>query len=444
MSSVIEAPRYFCTLGSQQTVLAIQRAIPILHAGPGCSAKLWEGLSFYCGFQGTGYAGGSAIPCTNASEKEVVFGGEERLRKTITGALKVMDGDLFVVLTGCVADIVGDNTGRVVREFQEQGVPIVYAETGGFRGTTYQGYEIVTKAIIKQLLDARSHNVTPGLVNVWSVVPYQDPFWSGNLQAIKALLAGIGLEANLLFGPLSDGVQAWKRIPTAQINLVLSPWVGLKTAQLLEETFATPFLHCPVMPIGATETSRFLRQVAACMGLDETRVKRFIDDQESCYYYYLERAADFLLGYRHSLPVRFVNIADSFYTLGISRFLANDLGLLPGPQFVVDETPEEYRERIILELSNLAPLISAEVSFISDSGAIHSKLKTNTDLKRPLILGSDWDRDVAVELKGSYIGISLPLTDGLILDHSYIGYQGGLRLAEDIYRSVLREGLKGC
>lgn len=32
MSTAIEAPRHFCMLGSQQTVLAIQRAVPVLHA----------------------------------------------------------------------------------------------------------------------------------------------------------------------------------------------------------------------------------------------------------------------------------------------------------------------------------------------------------------------------------------------------------------------------
>ena len=130
MSTAIEQPRHFCTLGAQQSVVAIERAIPIIHAGPGCSGKLWGGLSFCNGFQGAGYAGGGAIPCTNSGEREVVFGGEERLRQVIEGALKVMDADLFVVLTGCTADIVGDDTATVVREFRAEGVPIVFAETG--------------------------------------------------------------------------------------------------------------------------------------------------------------------------------------------------------------------------------------------------------------------------------------------------------------------------
>lgn len=437
MSNVIEAPRHFCTLGSQQVVLAIEKAIPILHAGPGCSQKLWEGLSFYNGFQGTGYAGGSAVPCTNATENEVIFGGEQRLREVIEGSLKVMDGELFVVLTGCLPDLIGDDTMRVVREFQERGAPIVYAETGGFKGTTYQGYDIVVEAIVKQFLTADSNQVIPGLVNIWSAVPYQDPFWSGNLQAIKDLLAGIGLEANILFGPQSGGIQAWKKVPAAQFNLVISPWVGLNIAQLLEEEFGTPFLHYPVFPIGATETSRFLREVANFANLETNRIETFISQQEANFFYYLERAADFFLGYRYYLPGHFVTVADSFYALGVSRFLVNDVGLLPGPQFITDETPEEYQAKIVAEFSNLAPKVSAEVRFIADSGVIHDELRKLSHLRQPLILGSDWDRDIAAKLPGYHVGIALPLTDCLILNRSYIGYQGGLRLIEDIYRSVL-------
>jgi nitrogenase molybdenum-iron protein beta chain len=435
MSTVIEAPRHFCTLGSQQTVLAIERALPILHAGPGCGSKLWSGLSFCNGFQGSGHFGGGAVPSSNVSEQEAVFGGTERLQKLIQGALKVMDADLFVVLTGCVPDLVGDDTGQVVREFQAQGVPIVYAETGGFKGTTYQGHELVLKAIIDQFLKPTAEKIS-GLVNVWSVVPYLDPFWSGNLQSLKELLTGIGLEVNILFGPGSGGVKSWQKIPAAQFNLVVSPWVGVKTAEYLREKFDTPFLHYPVLPIGATQTSHFLRTVGQFAGIDKQKVEKFIIHQESNFFYYLERAADFLLEFRYDLPGRFVNIADAAYALGVSRFLTNDLGLLPGEQFITDETPEEYRELIRKQFNNLALNVAAAVTFTPDSGEINQELRSQQKI-HPLIIGSIWDKDIAAELKGYHVSISLPVTERLVLDRSYVGYQGGLRLAEDIYGAVL-------
>ncbi|MDP4178837.1 MAG: nitrogenase component 1, partial [Bacillota bacterium] len=185
MSNVIEQPRYTCAIGAQQTVLAIRGAVPILHCGPGCSNKVSLNLTTSAGYQGDSDFGGAHIPSTNSAEKDIVFGGEEKLDGTIEGALKVLKGDLYVVLTGCTADIVGDDVASVVANYQKQGKPVINAETAGFKGSNYVGHELVIKSIIEQYIGDVKPNVRKGLVNVFSVVPNQDPFWRGDLKEIK-------------------------------------------------------------------------------------------------------------------------------------------------------------------------------------------------------------------------------------------------------------------
>ena len=435
-TTVIEQPRHFCALSAQQSVVAIPRAIPIVHAGPGCSGKLYGGLSFRNGFQGASYSGGTAIPCTNMCEQDVVFGGEGRLHKVIEGALKVMDGDLFVVLTGCTADLVGDDVGRVVREFRQRGAPIVHASTGGFKGTGYFGHELLVRAIIDQFLET-SPKIESDLVNVWSVVPYHDTFWNGNLQAIRDLLAEIGLRANILFGHASGGIEAWKQAPAAGFNLVLSPWVGLSVAERLQERFGTPYLHYPTLPIGAVETSKFLRHVARYAEIPSSRVESVVSREEAYFYHYLERSADFFLECRWDLPSHFINIADSFYTLGVSRFLASELGLLPDIQFITDQPPEKYHSFLREQFLELTADISADVVFSPDGGEISEAILERRFEQPPLILGSSWDRSLAKRIAGHHLSIALPVTDRLVMDRSYVGYRGGLRLIEDIYAAVL-------
>jgi len=435
--TIVEQPRQFCALSGQQTILAIERAIPIVHAGPGCSSMLFGGLAMSNGFQGSGYAGGGTIPSTNTTEREVVFGGADRLRDVIQGALKVLDADLFVVLTGCTADLIGDDVGQVVGAFQQSGVPIAHASTGGFRGSTCFGHETVIQALVEQILEPAPATIS-GLVNVWSVIPYKDTFWAGNLRAIGELLEGIGLEANILFGHDSGGLAAWRRIPAAQFNLVVSPWVGLSVAEALQSAFGTPFLHAPVLPIGAVESSRFLREVGAFAGVDSQKVEAFVAAQESRFYHYLDRAADFFLEARWDLPDRFVNIADSFYTLGIARFLVNELGFLPGHQFITDDPPERYRPALSAVLAQLADRVSADVTYSNDGGEIARTLRAETRSdQRPIVFGTSWDRDIARELRGYCVSVNLPITDRLVLDRAYAGYAGGLRLIEDMYASVL-------
>jgi nitrogenase molybdenum-iron protein beta chain len=431
---VIEQVRYSCALAALHSVLAIDRAVPILHAGPGCGQRLSTALSTTNGYQGTGYAGGHAMPCTNSTEAEVIFGGEKKLKELITHSLEVMDADLYVVLTGCTADIVGDDSTEVARGFQKQGKPVVCAQTGGFSGNNFVGHELILGAIIDQYLQP-SEEIEPGLVNVFSIVPYYDAFWTGNLEEIRKLLEAIGLKANIIFGP-GGGVDALNKVPKAQFNLLLSPWIGLTNVKQLEEKFKTPYLHYPVLPIGPTETSKFLRAVGKYAGLSSEQVEVSIAELEKPYDYYIERSADYLLQARVGLPSRFITISDSFYALGISKFLVNDLGLLPGTQFIIDNIPAKYQADLEEEFKDLSPTISAPVVFTNDSGTIREKLRETKFRGKPLILGSAWDQMIAKELNGYQLSVSFPVADRFILNSTYIGYNGALRLAEDIF-SVL-------
>lgn len=434
MLKFIEQPRYSCAIGAQQTVVAIKRGVPILHAGPGCSSKVSSLIG-----QGEGYAGGNTIPCTNTSEAEVVYGGEGRLRNVIDGAFRVIDADLYVVLTGCTSDIVGDDVGRVTGEYQSEGYPIVFAETGGFKSNNYVSHEGVVKAIIDQYVDVfnKGGNIKKGLVNVFATVPYQDPYWNGNLEEIKRILEGIGLSVNILFGNESGGVAEWKTIPDAQFNILINSWTGVGIVRHLEEKYGTPYIQFPYLPIGGIETTKFLREVAQFGKLDKEAADAFIKKEEEKYYSFIERTADFMLEFRYGIPRRFYTILDATYSIGFSKFLLNELGIIPAKQYIIDDTPEEYKEGIKEQFSKISDLRSAEVSFSVDGGAIQQEIREEPQKNRALILGSGWERDLATDIKGDLLIISAPISYRLVLNCGYAGYNGGLRAIEDIYDRVL-------
>ncbi len=434
MLKFIEQPRYSCAIGAQQTVVAIKRGVPILHAGPGCSSKVSSLIG-----QGEGYAGGNTIPCTNTGEAEVVYGGEGRLRNVVDGAFKVIDADLYVILTGCTSDIVGDDVGRVTGEYQAQGRPVVYAETGGFKSNNYVSHEVVVNAIIDQYVDVHNKggNIRKGLVNVFATVPYQDPYWNGNLEEIKRILEGIGLTVNILFGNESGGVYEWKTIPDAEFNILINTWTGLGIVRHLEEKYGTPYMQFPYLPIGGIETTRFLKQVAGFGELNGEKVDAFIQKEEEKYYSFIERTADFMLEFRYGIPRRFYTILDAAYSIGFSKFLLSELGIIPAKQYVIDDTPEEFREEIKKQFAAISDLRSAEVSFSIDGGAIQQEIREEPQKNRAIILGSGWERDLASDIKADLLIISAPVTYRLVLNCGYAGYNGGLRAIEDIYDRVL-------
>ncbi|HEX9059220.1 MAG TPA: nitrogenase component 1, partial [Clostridia bacterium] len=151
MSSFIEKPRYQCALGGAlTTVNAINRAVAIVHSAPGCASTADSAAKSGSGYWGAGYCDGRATPSTNIIEKEVIFGGEQRLKEQIESTFEIIDADLFTVITGCMTDIIGDDVNAVAEEFRALGKPLVVAETGGFKGNSYKGYDLILQAIVNQ------------------------------------------------------------------------------------------------------------------------------------------------------------------------------------------------------------------------------------------------------------------------------------------------------
>ena len=407
-----------------QTVQAIDRALPILHSGPGCAQKLSENTG------SSGYFSPNIFPCTSINEKDVVFGGVKKLDSTIENALKVIDADLYIVLTGCIPEIVGDDSGEVVSRYEDAEKPVLYAPTAGFKGNNFKGHEQVVDAIVDQYLK-KSDEKIEGLVNIWADVPYQDLFWLGNIRELEKLVSELGLIPNTIFG-YKRGIENINKIPKAQFNLLVSPWVGLGNMKKMERKLGIPYLHYPTLPIGATETSKFLRAVGEFAGVDKDKVEAVINEHEDYYYYLIGRYADLFLENR-VINKQFTVVADAQYSLGITKFLVNDLGLVPAKQFITDDTPKNYRDKITEEFKKLNFGIEADVSFETDGYKIHEEIKTHDYHGYPLVLGGYYEKEVTEDLKGNFLNVSWPHQDKVVFDDFYVGYTGGIRLIEDIY-----------
>ncbi|MCH4190786.1 MAG: hydrogenase [Butyrivibrio sp.] len=444
-NTLVEQAKFTCALGSIQTVLAIPKGIPIVHAGPGCAARQFAFAGNAAGYQGEGYAGGGQISCTNSTQTEVIFGGEKKLRANVDGALKILNGDIYVIQSGCTAGIIGDDIQQVAADYRDEGYPVVAVDTAGFKGNNYLGHELVVNAIIDQYVAGKGKKkIRKGLVNVFSSVPYQDAYWRGDLEEIKRELQGIGLNANILYGPESAGISEWDDIPNAQFNLVIGPWVGVSSAKKLEQKFQTPFLHYPIFPVGLKETGRFLREIGAFAQVESQRVENFIHREERKFKEYFVSFGDLVSDLGPYLPYQLYTVADSNYGIGTSKFLIEELGFTP-EKFYAIESPGSRNEAFISELlTQIDSRYEGNISFQYDNRVIQDEIRD--ELKktkvRSVILGSSWDKKLATENNDSIlIRLSLPITDKVIINKSYFGYRGGLTLMEDIYSSLFDEGM---
>jgi nitrogenase molybdenum-iron protein beta chain len=106
---------------------------------------------------------------------------------------------------------------------------------------------------------------------------------------------------------------------------------------------------------------------------------------------------------------------------------------------VTDNPPEEFRPAIESTFQNVVEGITAPVIFTEDGGVVRDTLRGLKFYTRPFVVGSTWDRVVAREINGYPLSVSMPAADRVILSRTYIGYDGGLRLLEDLLSTVLSD-----
>ena len=423
---VLEAPRWSCSLGGALTTgLGIYGVVPILHSGAGCGLGHQFGMTYASGENAGGALGGTGTPCSCLVEEHVIFGGESKLRNLIKSTIELVKGDLFAVVSGCVPSLIGDDTNAIVREFDGK-ASVIHIKAPGFAGTSYDGYELFFEAVTDQFLQARP--VEKKTINILGVVPFQHLFWKGTLPVLKATFAKLGVDANILFTEFG-GVENLRRLPSAELNLVLSPWNGHRAAGKLEEKFGTPWYAYPAVPVGPKQTTRLVREVAKRLSLDQALVDRVIAHEEHHAYRFAEYFGDgLILGLPHAY---FAVVADTPTAIGVTLYLTNEIAYIPDIVILADNPPEAARPAIVHELTDGIDVANKpEIVFEADSHKIRQKLKNRNFL---FLLASSLEKITAGEEYGAmHHSIAFPSYDRLVLDRTYAGYRGGLALAEEL------------
>jgi nitrogenase molybdenum-iron protein beta chain len=321
-------------------------------------------------------------------------------------------------------------------------VPIIGAATGGFRGDSYWGYDLVLQALIKDYLEQDLDRVK-GRVNLWGIVPYMDPFWRGNLEGVRGLLELLGLEVNSFFTP-ADSLEAIRQAGSAELNIVVSDLYGQGAAQLFERRHGTPFITVP-LPVGVSASEQFLKAVAQALSLDGDRVRQVIDREKRHYYQILEPLTDC---YNDLDLQRYaVVVGDGNYAPALTRFLADDLGWLPVLIVVTDQVSEEDKPRLAARVEQLASGYRTALVFDSDTSEVLGHLnrvwprscgqKYHNAFSPAFVVGSSLDRELAQSIGAAHLSVSFPVANRAVLDRGYTGFRGGLRLAEDLVSAVV-------
>lgn len=429
MSQVTENPKGGCVLAGINSVLgAIDRVCPIYHSGPGCCMQTTAADQGQSGHKSSRFVSSVSLPSTNMLEKEVVFGGTEKLRTTVQGAIDIIDADAYFVLTGCTAGIIGDDIVSVTEEFQDKGYSVYSIETPGFVGDSNLGYETVWTTMINQVIEEDVPK-DDKLVNIFGIIPYHDPFWSGVLEEIDRILSALGLKVNTFFTK-HQGIETIRKCSGAALNIIINPWLFKGPAKKMEQKFGIPSIRVPGLFVGATDTTKFVRQVAEAMHLDQEIVDKVIAAEEEYVYDYLAQSVG-VVSWK-----RFAVVADANNAVGITRYLANDFSFTP--VLVIVSEPlfrQEDKDRIVAQIEDLEYAKPPKVIFASDQYEINQALREEEE-EITLLIGSSNEREVALEKDIQFILAAFPMNERLVFNRTYAGYRGSLTFTEDLYDNL--------
>lgn len=430
MSDIIKNPRNGCALhGALQTVQEIQGIVPVVHANAGCGV-----INYLAGkTQGNGFGrySGFATPGTAAQERHVIFGGASRLREQIKNTIKVVNGDLYVILNSCESAMVGDDVDAMTREIVEQGEPVVDTLVAGFNGGSHYGYERVLADILKSIDGVKKDERNPqlNLINIFGIIPEKDLFWQGNLEEIKRILEGAGLKANLFFG-VNGSVSDLVNAKNAAASLVFGRW-GELPAKVLKEKYDIPYLIESSLPVNSDDEEKLIERLSGIVSTDKEKAEEFIRHEKEYEDYYLSRIRDDIFEY--DFGQRTVIVGDEEQVIRLGKIFNEYLGKQVVAAVVTDALKkDEDHDTDNTELLNQT---AEKIYITSDEKEIEDVIKRT---KAEAVIGSSLERRVTDKHDISLLELSFPVYQKSILNRKSAGINGLIEILED-YIDVIKK-----
>jgi nitrogenase molybdenum-iron protein alpha/beta subunit len=251
-----------CTLtGALSVTTQVRDAITIIHGPKGCTHHNFS-LLHTTGLDNDRVLLPDMIS-TGLEESDIIFGGEETLRRTLDAVVRQHTGAVFVLST-CLVDTIGDDVAAVCHG--DYGIPVIPIPTGGFLGGTFQNG--VNNAL-NAIADATEPCAGSCSVNIIGEKNLEYEV-EENYAEVSRLLGALGIPVNVRF-VRNCSLDDISRLGAARLNILRDDEVRV-VGERLQERWGTPFV--PSFPVGFDGTIRFLESVAEIFGVKCTQAVR--------------------------------------------------------------------------------------------------------------------------------------------------------------------------
>lgn len=271
------------------------------------------------------------VPCTWLDGHDYVYGTLEKVTEGLRYIKEHVPCDLITVVNAPGASLIGDDPREICREIFPD-IPAIVLESPGFSMEYYDGCNTAILELFRQAGDrlwkdavkkGADHKPT---VNILGISIWQK-YALGDMNEMRRILSLCGVDVNTI---LCAGctLDEMKKIPQADLNIVLYPEMGLSGAKWLQQNLDMPHYVCDVPPIGFDATMKFAEDISALLKTDCSKVKEEIEMARAKAWYGINGIYNAC-----GKPDGTIFAVKSFPSQekGITQFLTNYLGMIPDP-----------------------------------------------------------------------------------------------------------------
>lgn len=241
--------------GARVVLNPITDAYHIVHGPIGCASYTWD-------IRGSLSSGSDLYRnsfSTDLREKDVIFGGAEKLTRAIDEIVQEKDAKLIFVYATCIVGVIGDDIEAVCRQAEEKyRIRVIPVKAPGFSGTKSQGYKLACSAIMQLIRPHYHKGARQQGINILG-----DFNLAGEMWIIQEYFHRIGIPVVATF----TGDASYEKMiqaPQAALNIVQCAGSSVYLAQCMEREFGIPYLR--VSFFGVEDTTNSLLQVAYAAG----------------------------------------------------------------------------------------------------------------------------------------------------------------------------------
>ena len=198
---------------------------------------------------------------TDMQEREIIFGGEKKLRAAIQEAYDIFHPKMISVFSTCPVGLIGDDVHSVTREMQEKlGITIFGFSCEGYKGVSQSaGHHVANNGLFMHVI-GQDDTVQEGEYKINLLGEYNI---GGDGFEIDRILEACGIKIISTFSGNSS-VDHFANSHTADLNLVMCHRSINYVADMMEQKYGIPWMKINFLGAGATSNS--LRKIARYYG----------------------------------------------------------------------------------------------------------------------------------------------------------------------------------